>query len=278
MFLSPEPAKYVDREINRENVRRYLEESEITDRMKNFKRVLLGLLIVVGAAVLGFVFWANNAAQPEDAALQALTSDAQVVVEQQDGFVTFSPAGKSPTTGFVFYPGGRVDYRAYAPVLRMIAQGGYFVAAVDVNLNLAFFEINAADVVISNHPEISQWAVGGHSLGGVAASSYAANHLDGVDGLVLWASYPADDSLTNATINVISIYGTKDMAGMEPFDRSRMQLPADTQFVVIDGGNHAQFGAYGFQAGDNPADIPANEQWTQIADATTEFLETLTEK
>jgi hypothetical protein len=68
------------------------------------------------------------------------------------------------------------------------------------------------------------------------------------------------------------------MAGMEPFDKSRMQLPADTQFVVIDGGNHAQFGAYGFQTGDNPAEIPADEQWVQIAEATTGFLETLTEK
>ncbi len=246
--------------------------------MKILKRVLLGLLVVTVILVLGFVYWANDAAQATEVALKALESDPQVVVDPQDGYIAFSPVGQPPTTGFVFYPGGRVDYRAYAPVLRMIAQQGYFVAVVDVNLNLAFFEINAADAVISNHPEVEHWAVGGHSLGGVAASSYAAKHLEDVDGLVLWASYPADDSLTNATINVVSIYGTKDMAGMEPFDKSRMQLPADTQFVVIDGGNHAQFGAYGFQAGDNPADIPADEQWTQIAEATTKFLETLTEK
>ncbi len=246
--------------------------------MKILKRILLGFLAVAVISALGFIFWANDAAQATDVALQALESDPQVVVGQRAGYVTFSPVGQSPTTGFIFYPGGRVDYRAYAPVLRMVAQQGYFVAVVDVNLNLAFFEINAADVVVSNHPEIRQWAVGGHSLGGVAASSYAAKHLEDVDGLVLWASYPADDSLTNATIDVISIYGTKDMAGMEPFDKSRMQLPADTQFVVIDGGNHAQFGAYGFQAGDNPAEIPADEQWAQIAEATTGFLETLTEK
>jgi hypothetical protein len=74
---------------------------------------------------------------------------------------------------------------------------------------------------------------------------------------------------------VISIYGTKDMAGMEPFDKSRLQLPADTQFVIIEGGNHAQFGSYGPQAGDNPATISPEEQWAQIADATAKFLESL---
>jgi pimeloyl-ACP methyl ester carboxylesterase len=232
-------------------------------------------LAVALVATIGLVVWGNDAYPPLQPALDALQSDSRVTVTQHDGYITFEPVGMQPTTGFVFYPGGRVDHRVYSPALREIAARGYFVAVVKVRINLAFFDLNAADRVISKHPEIQTWAVGGHSLGGVAAASYASNHLDAVSGLALWASYPADDSLTNATIKVLSIYGTKDMGGMESFEKSRAQLPADAQFVVIDGGNHAQFGAYGPQAGDNPADIPAEEQWAQVVEATTQFLESL---
>jgi dienelactone hydrolase len=243
--------------------------------MKLLKRILLGILIVFVVGALGFVVWAEDAYQPNEVAMQALKSDAQVAVTQHEGFITFEPVGVQPTTGFVFVPGGRVDYRVYAPVLHQIAARGFFVAVVKVRINLAFFDLNAPERVISQYPNIQHWAVGGHSLGGVAAASYVSKHLDVVDGLVFWASYPGDNSLTNATIKVISIYGTKDMGGMASFEQSRAQLPADTQFVVIDGGNHAQFGSYGPQAGDNVAAISPEEQWAQVTEATVLFLDSL---
>jgi pimeloyl-ACP methyl ester carboxylesterase len=243
--------------------------------MKIFKRVLLGILVVVLIGTIGLVIWGNDAYPPLQPALDALQSDAQVAVTQHDGFITFEPVGVQPTTGFVFVPGGRVDYRVYAPVLHQIAARGFFVAVVKVRINLAFFDLNAPERVISQYPNIQHWAVGGHSLGGVAAASYVSKHLDVVDGLVFWASYPGDDSLTNATIKVLSIYGTKDMGGMASFEQSRAQLPADTQFVVIDGGNHAQFGSYGPQAGDNVAAISPEEQWAQVTEATVLFLDSL---
>jgi pimeloyl-ACP methyl ester carboxylesterase len=243
--------------------------------MKIFKRVLAGLLVVVLVGSVGLAVWGNDTYPPLQPALDALQSDAQVTVTQHDGFITFEPIGVQPTIGFVLVPGGRVDYRVYAPALHQIAAQGFFVAVVRVRINLAFFDINAPDRVISQYPDIQHWAVGGHSLGGVAAASYASRHPDLIDGLVFWASYPADDSLREAAIKVISIYGTRDMGGIESFDKSRAQLPVDTQFVVIDGGNHAQFGSYGPQAGDNAATISPEDQWVQIADATAKFLVSL---
>jgi hypothetical protein len=241
----------------------------------NFKLIaailVAGLLIAIGA----FVVWANDAYPPGEPALQALTSDALVNVDLESGVYTFTPADTAPALGFIFYPGGRVDYRAYAPVLRMIAENGYFVALVPAPLNLAFFDINAAEPVLAHHPEIKQWVVSGHSLGGVAASVFAKDHLAQLDGLVFFASYPADDSLKQADIKVLSIYGTRDMAGLEKFEETKALLSADTQYVVIEGANHAQFGSYGPQAGDNQAAISAEQQWSQITAATLEFLKEL---
>ena len=244
--------------------------------MKILKRVLLGLVIVLIVGMLGFVVWAENVYQPNEVALQALKSDVQVTVTQQDGFITFEPAAQRTTTGFIFYPGGRVDYRAYAPVLHEIAARGYFVALMHVKLNLAFFDVNAADKVISQFPEINQWAIGGHSLGGVAAALYTNTHLDKIRAIAFWASYPADDMLKNSNVVILSLHGSEDgLATDGKIEESKALLPAHTQFVTIEGGNHGQFGSYGPQAGDNPASISPEEQWTQTAEATAALLASL---
>lgn len=239
----------------------------------NWKIVAAVVTAALVVTVAGFVIWANDASPADAAALAALTSDAQVAVSEENGFIVFYPAENSrPETGFIFYPGGKVDYRAYAPVLKLIAAQGVFVAVVPVRLNLAFFDINAAARVEAAYPEIKNWFVGGHSLGGVAASIYAAEHSE-IKGVVFWASYPADDALKVKNIKAISIVGSEDgLATSDSIDASRELLPADTQFVVIEGGNHAQFGSYGLQAGDNPASISAEEQWNQAATLTVDFL------
>ena len=225
---------------------------------------------------LGFVVWAEDAYQPNDVALQALKSDAQVIVTQQNGFIIFEPAAQRTTTGFIFYPGGRVDYRAYAPVLHKISARGYFVALVHVKLNLAFFDVNAADKVISQFPEIAQWAIGGHSLGGVAAALYTNTHQDKIRAIAFWTSYPADDTLKNSNVLILSLHGSNDgLATDAKIDAAKALMPAHTQFVTIDGGNHGQFGSYGPQAGDNTATISPEEQWTQTTDAMASLLASL---
>jgi hypothetical protein len=237
-----------------------------------FRYVLVTFVVILLLAVGGFVIWAANPLGPGERSLAALDSDSFVTVEQGD-FMVFQPADAQPSTGFIFYPGGRVDYRSYAPALHEIAAQGYLVVLVPAPLSLMVFNPDAADEVIPQFPQIKHWAIGGHSLGGAMAANYAYTHPDAVAGLVLWASYPASSNdLTDSGLPVLSIYGTLDMAGMEKFDESRALLPEDTVWTVIDGGNHAQFGDYGFQPGDNVATINAAEQQAQIIDATVAFL------
>ena len=217
----------------------------------------------------------GNPLGPGEGALGALEPGNGVSVEAGDPLI-FMPTDANPDTGFIFYPGGRVDYRSYARPLRQIASQGFLVIAVQAPLNLMVFDPNRAGEIIAQFPQIKHWAVGGHSLGGAMAASYLYNHPDAAEGLVLWASYPAkNNDLSGSELKVLSIYGSLDMGGMEPFDASRALLPSDTTWIVIDGGNHAQFGDYGAQPGDNPATISALEQQALVVSATADFLDSL---
>ena len=242
----------------------------------NKKKILLIIAaVLLGLAVLGagaFVIWANDASQPMPEALAAMQSDASVEFSNPNGWLVFQPVGTTPQTGFILYPGGKVDYRAYAPVAREIAAKGYLVVVPPMPLNLAFFGANVATSVMDYFPQIEHWAVGGHSLGGVAASSFASSHPDEIGGIAFWASYPAGDIQTYPG-QVVSIFGTNDgLAGPAKIEESKKNLPPQTVFVPIEGGNHAQFGWYGPQSGDNPATISHAEQQRQVADATAAML------
>jgi len=144
-------------------------------------------------------------------------------------------------------------------------------------LNLAVLNPGAAHDVIAAYPQIQRWAVGGHSLGGAMAANFAKNNPEAVQGLVLWAAYPASsDDLSASSLSVLSIYGTLDgLATGEKINASRALLPEDTTYVPIEGGNHAQFGWYGEQSGDNTAAITRQVQQDQIIQATVALLNSL---
>lgn len=240
---------------------------------QNWRIAAAVLTAVLLVAVTVFVLWASDAAAASDTALQAMNSDSQVYVSPENGWVIFSPAeNPRPQTGFIFYPGGKVDYRAYAPVLKLIAEQGYFVAVVPVPLNLAMLDVNAAARVQAAYPEIQNWFVGGHSLGGVAAAAFSVGRQD-INGLVLWASGPADDSLRFQGMPVLLIHAANDgLFTQNMADDALTLLPEDAEYVVIEGGNHAQFGSYGPQAGDNNAGISPEERWSHTANATVDFF------
>lgn len=244
--------------------------------MRLIKRVLLVLLIVLLLAVAGFTAWAYTPLGPMPEALAALQSDAAVQVTIAP-WMTFAPTGARPTTGFIIYPGGRVDARSYAPIAREIAAQGYLAVIVPMPFNLAMTNAGAADRVIAAHPEIAHWAIGGHSLGGAMAANYVSTHPNAVQGLVLWAAYQAgNNSLADRSLLATSIYATADgLATSEKIDASRPLLPASTRYVAIEGGNHAGFGWYGPQGGDGQASIPRAEQQAQVVAATVALLAAL---
>ena len=172
-----------------------------------------------------------------------------------------------PTAGLIFYPGGKVENTAYAPLLHDLAEDGILCVLVKMPCNLAVLDMNAADSIPERFSEVTDWYIGGHSLGGAMAASYSAKHTDELDGLVLLAAYSTAD-LTDSGLRVYSTYGSEDgVLNREKYEADRINLPQDTTETIIDGGCHAGFGSYGAQNGDGTPTISAEEQQQQTADA-----------
>lgn len=235
------------------------------------------LILVPGAllllALLAAVALLANTKQAEPGALAALESDERTSVVDA-GWLVFRPRDRRAEAGLVFYPGGLVPAEAYAPLARAIAAEGYLVALVRMPLNLAVLDSERGRSVIAARPEIDRWVMGGHSLGGSMAARFAAMHAQEIDGLLLLAAWPEEGvDLSASGIKVSVVYGSEDgLATPAEVLSARPRLPADTAFVLIEGGNHAQFGRYGRQDGDNEALIPAAAQQAQTVAAAVALL------
>ncbi|TFH18977.1 MAG: alpha/beta hydrolase [Acidimicrobiales bacterium] len=200
-----------------------------------------------------------------------------VTVDNSRSSIRLTPTDDPRATGLAFYPGAQVDPQAYAHVLRPIAEAGFPVVIFKQPYNLAVLDSNAANAVIGDPDDaIDRWAVGGHSLGGAIASSYAETDRDELVGLLLYAAYPVNDMSDREGLAVMSVYGTDDgLATPADIDEHRPDLPASTDYVAIDGGIHSFFGDYGLQNGDGTPGTTRVDAQRQIADASISFLEAL---
>ena len=236
------------------------------------RKVLIGLAIIIVIATGAFFWYVNDYYQATAEAVEALQSDGSVTITETDDAITFTPNGEDPEEGIIFYPGGKVEAEAYAPLLRSLAEVDFLVVIAKMPFHLAVFDANAAEAIMAQENEVEEWYLAGHSLGGVMASSFAADQSDVVAGLIFLASYPSGD-LTDAPFPVLSIYGSEDeVLNRESYDEAQGKLPDDYTEIVLDGGNHGQFGDYGPQEGDGTAAISAVQQQQQTVEAITAFI------
>lgn len=232
------------------------------------RRITLRILLVVATVVPATLLIWLRPLGPDSVALRALEDGDGVSIRSTNLVVRMDPDNPK-TTGLVFYPGAKVDPRAYAHILRPIAEAGYPVVIIKLPFNLAVLSPNAADTVVGDDDEIDRWVVGGHSLGGAMAATYASEEHDELVGLLLYAAYPASDMSDRTGLIVTSIFGTEDgLATVDDIRASMADLPPDTLFVPIEGGIHAFFGDYGAQAGDGTATISRDDAQDQIVEAT----------
>jgi dienelactone hydrolase len=236
----------------------------------HLRRLILGILIIFLIGTVGFVGWATLSAQEAtDRAVMVLQENG---VQLENGQLIFRPS--SPTNrGLIYYPGGLVDPEAYAVTAQGIADAGYLVVIPKMPLNLAFMGINRADGIRADYLDIESWVIGGHSLGGAMAAGYAKNNEDNLDGLIMFASYPANyQAFVDFPIPILTIIGSRDPGALRQEEFYEAIADSATLYV-IEGGNHRQYADYSFQRGDGIATISVAEQQDQIIAATVQFLD-----
>lgn len=231
-------------------------------------RILPALGAAVTVLVLTVVVYLGDFYHADETAREALSAPpvGVSVTRYADGSVTFSPPEKR-TAGLIFYPGGKVESDAYAPLLEQCAARGVFCVLVRMPGNLAVLDMDAAEDVRAKYAEVERWYIGGHSLGGAIAAAYAAEHTDEYEGLILLAAYSTRD-LRESGLRVLTVRGTEDQVlNEEKYESSLPNLPEGYTEVLLDGGCHAYFGSYGAQRGDGTPTIPPAEQQARTAEA-----------
>ncbi|MBH0156949.1 alpha/beta hydrolase [Fictibacillus sp. 5RED26] len=234
------------------------------------KRAILVIAVLLVCCLIGFFVWTQQTYEPTKELLKSVGD-----IEHEDDWVTFKPSGTNKEVGVILYPGAKVEPEAYGYLGKVLSDAGYTVGIPKFNLNLAMLEANKAEEWINRNPSIKKWFIGGHSLGGVSAATFAHKNPNVVDGVILLASYPASgDDFSNKDTPILSIYAEKDgLTTRDKIKETKSLLSRETVLFEIQGGNHAGFGMYGKQKGDNEADISAKTQQDIVAEEIIKWLE-----
>ncbi len=227
---------------------------------KKLRIVFISLITLAILSTTSFFIYASDYYRADNVAIAVIQSED--VLHVKDNLIILSPNTPSDTA-FIFYPGAKVENTAYLPILEKIKQSsGITCILVKMPFNMAIFDTNAADKIIDQFPDIENWYIGGHSMGGAMASDYASNHQGKVKGLILlgayiYGNYPA--------VRTLTVYGTLNTSVAKKINYTE-------NIVAIEGGNHAQFGNYGKQDGDQVATISREEQQNIAVEAIHEFI------
>ena len=240
---------------------------------KTRRIVWIGSVVLVLALLVGgcAAYLADD--YPADGeAIAAFVADLSVPCnEPTDGVLTYGSPDAS--VGFIFYPGGKVDFRAYEPLMAALASKGVFCVLLQMPFQLAVLDVNAAQGIAEEYPAVDQWYLGGHSLGGSMAAAYLEANFSEFAGLVLLGSYSTAD-LSQTPLRVLSLYGSEDrVMNREKYDRCKSNLPDALTEIVLEGGCHAGFGMYGAQKGDGVPTVSTEEQIDRSADLIFSFMQ-----
>ncbi|SHI94234.1 alpha/beta hydrolase [Desulfosporosinus lacus] len=253
------------------------------NKVKSIRKLLRKIWILCGIIFTILLFVSFQAKGVDKTLLQS--NDAVKVVNDSIK-IEFTPLKDLNTSALLFYPGGLVDPKAYVPLARKISENGYKVIIVKLPFRIAFLESQKNELfslskeLIQRYDEVNHWIVAGHSRGGALAAEFVKDENKLMDGLILMGTtHPKEFDLSNLNIDVTKILATNDgLASEKENIEYANNLPAHTNWVKIEGGNHSQFGYYSFQIGDNKATISRDEQQILLANSIIQVLQRVASK
>ncbi|ORX42082.1 hypothetical protein BCR36DRAFT_587483, partial [Piromyces finnis] len=235
--------------------------------LKTVLGIVTGIIILILVILIGFLIYLRIYSHATENALSFMNDKDEVTVKKIDTGYFFD--GPGTENALIFYPGGKVEETAYAEILHGIAKQGIDCFLVKMPFRMALFSINKANKVIENNSDkgYKNWYIAGHSLGGAMAGYFVNSYSEKVNGFALLAAYstkPIPES-----VHVLSIVASNDkVLQWEKYNDYKKNLPSNNfNEIIIQGGNHGQFGDYGKQKGDGEATISLEEQHKQIIEA-----------
>ncbi len=240
--------------------------------MKKSHKLLISLIIFFALIFSVSASYVSDYYRTDTQAVSAFSSqyNSCFVTTTDEEYMIFSP--ENPKAGFIFYPGGKVEYTAYEPLMRACAENDILCVLIKMPFNLAVLDVSAADGIQQRFQSVENWYIGGHSLGGSMAAAYLSDNADSFKGLILLGSYSTAD-FSKSDLKVLSVYGSEDrVMNKEKYNEYKDNLPSEFAEKIIDGGNHAFFGMYGAQSGDGEATLTNTKQIEITAEIISGFI------
>lgn len=227
---------------------------------------------------LGFLIWNWTTFQSRGLPKGVLESGNGMRVTQNKDQIIFKSDVTTSKLEVIFFQGAMTDPKAYAPLCRSLAQQGFTCHLIkmagrlpikDYKKIYRLFDLQAGNYVI-----------GGHSQGGKIAAQVVFENPNVFKGLfLLGTSHPRDISLANHTLPMLKLYAAKDgLASVKEVLANQDKLPTQAELVLIEGGNHSQFGYLGQLFMDERPQISRYEQQKQTLEHLANFLQKISQQ